>query len=143
MLPKWNDKLLTGNDTIDFQHQELFRRLTHLFEAARQGKGRESLQEFMVFLGNHISEHFADEEELQRNSSYPGLDDHMEHHKVLATKFNNLRRQYEKEGGSLKFLNDSMIEFGRWVEEHILIIDKKFISYLAEKAKKENPVQIG
>jgi hemerythrin len=46
----WNNNLLTGHDLIDRQHQELFRRINALLDAAQNGKGQEAVIDAINFM---------------------------------------------------------------------------------------------
>jgi len=71
---KWDQSLATGNSVIDWQHQELFRRMEKLVEAAKHGGGKDVISETITFLEKYVIQHFNAEEHIQIANSYPEYD---------------------------------------------------------------------
>ena len=68
--------LETGNATIDQEHRELIRAVNKLLDACSEGKGRASMNETIQFLNQYVNQHFSHEEQLQKQSGYPGMPAH-------------------------------------------------------------------
>ena len=68
--------LLTGNILIDSEHRQLFQAVNSLMDACSAGKGCAELESTVKFLTAYVAKHFADEENLQINSKYPGYTAH-------------------------------------------------------------------
>ncbi len=59
MTVEWRENLATGNEEIDRQHMELFRRFNTLLAACNQGKGKDEVNGLLLFLNDYIRTHFA------------------------------------------------------------------------------------
>ena len=83
MEPKgWNGGLDTGHDAVDEQHRDLFRLHAEALTAARGGDGsatEELLHELMV----RTAEHFAFEERMMAESSFPSREPHADAHRAF------------------------------------------------------------
>lgn len=77
---EFTKKLETGNAIIDKEHRELFQAVNKLLEACGEGKGRASMDETIKFLNNYVNQHFSHEEQLQKQSGYPGIGAHRTFH---------------------------------------------------------------
>lgn len=55
---EWSTELTTGVERIDNQHKELINRINKLQGASREGKGKEVIDELMVFLEDYIKSHY-------------------------------------------------------------------------------------
>ena len=75
-----------GIAAMDNQHKRLFEMVHRLYEAMRAGKGDQVIHGILKELANYTLTHFAAEEELMRKAGYPGLNAHIDLHKVLVDK---------------------------------------------------------
>lgn len=80
MTYEFTKDLETGNSIIDNEHRELLKAVNALLEACGEGKGREKMSETMKFLTDYVNRHFAHEEQLQKQSGYPGYEAHRAFH---------------------------------------------------------------
>ncbi|MDR2598643.1 MAG: bacteriohemerythrin, partial [Oscillospiraceae bacterium] len=83
MLYVWSDELATGNVMIDTQHKQLIKMVNDLMEACKSGHGRAKLSSTMQFLIDYTIKHFADEEKLQHQHSYPDFANHRKLHEAF------------------------------------------------------------
>ena len=90
MAIEWRENLATGNEKIDDQHKELFKRFNNLLAACNQGKGKEEVNMLLLFLGDYVRSHFATEEQLQVQYSYPGYQAHKKEHEGFIRDLQNL-----------------------------------------------------
>ena len=130
MAIEWNEKLATGNNDIDNQHKELFRRFGNLLDACNQKKGKEEVCNLLVFLGVYVRTHFAAEEELQQCHNYPGYQAHKAQHESFIKDLGNLEEQLKVEGATLPLViqtNQTMIS---WLINHISVSDKEMATFL-------------
>jgi hemerythrin len=127
----WNDSYSVNVDSIDSQHQTLFRLAGDLHRAILAGAVKASLGELLVRLVQYTETHFAYEEELMRQADYPELTAHKREHDDLARRVRDFQKDFE-EGrigtaiGLLQFLKE-------WLQKHLTESDHKYTPYLRAK----------
>ena len=67
----FDDNLITGNDTIDTQHEELINRIQQFVAACESGDGKVKAIKMLDYLDEYTNFHFQAEEELQKKSILP------------------------------------------------------------------------
>ena len=65
----FDDNLITGNDTIDTQHEELINRIQQFVAVCESGDGKVKAIKMLDYLDEYTNFHFQAEEELQKK--YP------------------------------------------------------------------------
>jgi hemerythrin len=116
---KWDQSLATGNNVIDWQHQELFRRMEKLVTAANNGEGKDVLAEAIAFLEKYVIQHFDAEEQIQIVNSYPGYDSHKRQHHEFRNNITELKNEFETEGANAAVLVKSIATIGNWIHDHV------------------------
>ena len=132
---KWDQSLATGNNVIDWQHQELLRRMEKLVAAAKRGDGKEAITKTITFLENYVIQHFNAEEQIQIDNSYPGYDSHKREHQEFLITITKLKNEFETEGASETMLVKSIATIGNWIFDHVKKSDKALAEYLRGCAK--------
>jgi len=115
-----------GITKIDSQHKELVDRINAVTNMGLKSASTEETKKTLDFLGEYIVVHFNDEEELQKQSNYPGYSAHKEQHRQFIMQFRDLNKEFIKNGASPRFtlgLNNSVIN---WIVRHIKTSDKEF-----------------
>jgi len=126
----WTNELATGSEEIDNQHRELFRKINHLFEACRQGKGKEEVRRTIQFLDDYVVSHFSTEESYMKRLNYPGYAVHKAQHLAFTGNFLELKRRLEEEGpGVFLVINTNQI-IVEWLVNHIRKVDKELGAFL-------------
>lgn len=140
MLIQWDDDLLTGYDLVDFQHKELFARLSRLIEAVWEGKGEQGAIQTLDFLGDYVVEHFSAEESLMEQYEYPLRASHKAIHEQFVAGFLDLRKQFEAEGMNSDLTLKVMDEVSGWLRNHIRHSDKMMVDFvrIRSEGKKES-----
>ena len=64
---QWDSALECGVEPVDSEHKELFKMVGNLMKES----SKETAEETLDFLGNYVVNHFAHEEELMGQCSYP------------------------------------------------------------------------
>ena len=129
---KFTPDLETKVPKIDAQHKELFKRINDIVAMGVKAVNKEETDKTFKLLSDYITEHFRDEEELQRKSGYPKYEWHREQHKLFVDSFKNLKQEYDKNGASAAFtlqLNKSIID---WIVKHIRHVDIELGKFLNE-----------
>ena len=129
----WNPSLSVGVDLIDDQHKEWFAKAEALFDAGRQGRGKEQVGEMLEFLDSCTRKHFADEERYMRSIAYPGYDEQKKAHASFIAQLEKLRSDYDASGGSLTVVINANKMVIDWLTKHISVMDKKIGEYSKQK----------
>ena len=130
---KYTSNMVTNVKLIDDQHKKLFNHIDLVESLGSSPIDKEKAMETIGFLGDYIAKHFADEEELQRNSHYPRFKVHQRLHKWYIGEYHKLRAEYDKHGYSEYFahiLNESIVN---WFTNHVLVEDIALGKYLDAK----------
>ena len=130
MLAEWWEDLATGNQLIDNQHKELFRRINILLAACEQRKGKDEVGDLLQFLKKYVRTHFQDEENLQLRANYPLYKEHREEHDNFIQELIKVEDEFSKEGASLLVIIGAGKIVLDWVQNHIYQSDKKMAEFL-------------
>ncbi|MCF8199105.1 MAG: bacteriohemerythrin [Sulfuritalea sp.] len=135
--PGWTDKLLTGIDEIDQQHQVLFDVAARLDLAVTSEEKWSAVHFALVELTNFVNIHFAVEEALMRLHRYPELDAHIADHRKFSRELAEIKAHSIQDDVSAK-----MTDLVRnWLVEHIGKFDRDYVPHLrtapVSKTKKD------
>jgi len=130
MVIVWKEELATGNEEIDNQHKELFRRFNNLQSACKQGRGLDELSNLLTFLGEYVRSHFALEEQLQIDHDYPGYLKHKEQHDDFIHNFKELEDQLNTKGTTSTLLMQTNYVLVNWLTRHFIWTDKDLAKFL-------------
>lgn len=135
MRAEFTDNLITGNKMIDAQHKELIDKINQLLQAIETNQDKMLAVKTLNFLNDYVYYHFSEEEKLQEQVGYPGLEEHKKQHEILKNTVADLTNMLEEEEGPsnafVEQLNKKVIEwfyrhiegFDRSVAEFIFLID--------------------
>jgi hemerythrin len=130
MAIEWNENLVTGNQGIDNQHRELFRRFDLLLEACNHKKGKEEVYHLLLFLSDYVKTHFAMEEDLQTKCNFPNYQAHKEQHHAFIRDFEQLEKQLKEEGTTLLLVIQTNQRIVKWLINHINVMDKELAAFI-------------
>jgi hemerythrin len=114
----WTPALALGHDGIDLQHQELFHGTGRLLEAMGAGD-RPAVSRLFDFLGARFAAHFAAEEQLMRESSFPGYNVHRAAHDRFLRDYQALRKLHEESGANAAVTVKARTWIVEWLRSHI------------------------
>ncbi len=127
---KWSPDYSVHIKTIDDQHKELVDILNRLFVAVSKREGDKVIAEILDALTSYTKTHFALEERLMRQAKYKDLDAHMEEHRKLLEKLDQLCKKHLIEEKPIYF---EMLSFLKtWLKEHIQGVDTKYSTALQQ-----------
>ena len=115
----WTQELETGYQSIDEQHKQLVVALNALFFACQHGRHCDELKAVLDFLVAYTVKHFADEEEFQRQHSYPGYERHKMLHDQFKVVASELAERLLQEGPSIALIAEVRSTMGDWLVNHI------------------------
>lgn len=130
MAMTWTPRLAVGNERIDQQHQELFRRFDRLLDACRERRGKEELVDLFEFLNQYVVTHFQEEEQLMLRHGYPEISAHQALHRQFIEDMRNSSRQLRDEGPSLELVVNTNQALLHWLIRHIQQVDVQMGNYL-------------
>lgn len=131
MVIEFNDNLLTGNSTIDAQHKELIGRIAALVNACEEGDGKIKAIKMLDYLAEYTEFHFAEEEKLQREVSYPGYNEHRAKHEEFKKTVETLHEFLEEsEGPTDAFAQQVKKQVLDWLLRHIEGLDRSVAEYI-------------
>jgi hemerythrin len=129
----WRDSLLIGVDKIDLQHRKLVGIVDEVMAACIEERGRDVVEKALDFLLNYTKEHFEDEEALQAEVGYPGLEAHKRIHDQFIMTASALMNDFMEKGPRptlVKTLNVTLVD---WLVNHICTEDKKIGEFIKNK----------
>jgi diguanylate cyclase (GGDEF)-like protein/hemerythrin-like metal-binding protein/PAS domain S-box-containing protein len=120
----WRDYLVTGHETIDSQHRELFKRITKLTMACRSGKGQDEVSQVLDYLGGYIKTHFSAEEKLLISVDSPQYKEHKAAHDNFTSVIDMLSSSYRENGETLPLTIETNYVAVEWLTKHICTMDR-------------------
>lgn len=135
---EWSKEYSTGIESIDDQHQELFRRGNNLVKAIRERRCREEIDKIITFLDDYARVHFSDEEDRMKEAGYPGLEEQVRLHREFLASLADLKNEASlpRVPGSSYDLsaatNQVVVD---WIINHILKVDIRFGDFLRAEGK--------
>lgn len=141
MYAVFDDALVTGNKMIDSQHKELIHRINELLKSCEnEPVDRIRAVKTLDFLADYTEYHFAEEENLQKEIEYPGLEAHLKEHEALRQVVRDLYEMLsDQEGPTEDFVNQVRENVVEWLYTHIKGFDRSVAEY---KFMRENPGMI-
>ena len=133
-LIKWDKSYSVGIEMLDAQHKNLFKLLDTMFEAMKEGKGKEVLGLVLGELKCYTITHFADEERMMKKHNFPGLKAHIFEHKLFIDKIKELTAKYQ--AGGIIYTGDITSFLKKWLVSHIQKMDKQYSNCLIGKGEK-------
>lgn len=127
----WTNDVAVGNETIDSQHKELFRRINSFGEALWQGAGTEILAGHLTFLEEYVVSHFASEERLMKEKGYPLYQGHKVEHERFIEDVASLRRKLAAGDLPSAVAADAFDRTCIWTRNHVKKMDQEFGRFLA------------
>jgi len=126
----WDDSLITGNALVDMQHQRIFEKVSTLVRSCEDGADIAKLGDTLMFLLNHTTRHFADEEALQTECGYPDYRNHKKMHDDFKVTVKELLQRFEASGSSVDLSHDVNKTIVQWLVTHIQHEDKKISEHI-------------
>jgi hemerythrin len=128
-LIPWTVEFELGVPSIDQQHEHLMAKLNELHDAIVRGDDREMVGKLLLEGLRLTSEHFAYEEQLMAEQSWPGLSAHRHEHETLIKATKDLAHFFAA-GGRLE-RHSIEVNIKEWWQKHLRGADKEFCTFLA------------
>ncbi len=125
---KWQQEYISGNETIDQQHQNLFKIINKLDQAIESGQTKEKLIAIFDELIKDTLEHFETEETLMTQKKYIGYYRHKEEHDKLKRQVQQLKTKVEQETEVINIELLGLLK--KWLTDHIKEDDLEMTKFL-------------
>lgn len=139
MRAEFDDTLVTGDEMIDSQHQELIGKINKLLDSCEIGNDKMAAVKTLDYLADYTDFHFTAEEKLQEEIGYPGIEEHKKEHEKLRKVVEELHEMLvEEEGPTPAFVeqvNQNVID---WLYRHIKGFDRSVAEYRHMRGNSEN-----
>jgi hemerythrin len=129
---EWREDYSVGVDEMDEQHKTLFEKVRDLYRAYHHHYKEEALEKRVAGVIDYVKFHLKQEEELLKNSGYPGYTAQRdEHDKLKKTIAEFLKDDVQKmdENRLLYFFKTAKA----WLLRHTILEDMKYKKYFTEK----------
>ena len=127
----FDDNLITGNKTIDSQHQELIDRIRQFVAACESGDSKIKAIKMLDYLDEYTNFHFQEEEDLQKKVAYPEISGHHAKHEEFKTSIQELYDYLnENEGPDDQFIEQVKRNVVDWLFQHIKTFDRSVAEYI-------------
>jgi hemerythrin len=131
---QWDHSLSVNVAEIDQQHQKLIKIINELYDAMRQGKGKEVIGKTINGLIEYAGEHFQTEEKYFDLFGYPETSSHKKEHADFVKKVTGFKSELET--GRLSLSLEVMNFLSDWLKNHIKGVDMKYSPFFNEKGLK-------
>jgi hemerythrin len=122
---EWSEKLSVGVESVDAQHKRLVAMVNDLFDAMKEGHGKDTLATTLDELVFYTVYHFSYEEKLFAQTEYPEAAAHKKEHEDLTQQVIVIQNKF-KSGASFALSMEVMEFLKDWLVHHIMGSDKKF-----------------
>lgn len=130
---KWTQDMAVGIETIDRQHQELFKRINDLLQAIREHRCKSEIDGTITFLDDYAVFHFGEEERRMQDAGYDGLSEHRKYHAIYLKNIAELKEQAalpRVSGMSYELSVTANQIIVDWIVDHIMKVDRKFGEFM-------------
>ena len=126
----WSRILSVGVDEIDDDHRRLIAIFNELNRAVSAGESAEYRAATLDELLKCTAWHFSHEERLMLKYDYPARAAHIAAHEELVEAARALQATLEQADKAVA--EEEIVYLERWLTEHILTVDQKLGSFLAQ-----------
>lgn len=117
------DRMTTGVESIDCQHQELINRINALHAACVAGTAKAELVTMVQFLGQYAKDHFAHEEGVMQEHRCPMRGQNKAAHAQFLKDYERLAEIVERDGATTTLVLQLKDMLGNWLTNHICKVD--------------------
>ncbi len=126
----WQEQYSVGIKEFDNEHKLLFTCINELGKALDDGEDQESIRKIMKDLLRYTRIHFRDEEINMIFYNYPDYQKHKIEHDELSEEV----IEFALDFAAKPHLATVMMSFlQNWILQHILVSDKKYSGFFADK----------
>ncbi|WP_420267098.1 bacteriohemerythrin [Candidatus Magnetominusculus dajiuhuensis] len=132
-LMQWQNGYSVGVKRYDNEHKNLVKLINKLHAAMKLGLGNRIIGDILDGLIDYTVTHFNAEEQDMKRFGYPKqeFDAHIEQHHKFVKQAGDVQRKFKEGQGGLTL--DIMSFLKKWLAEHIMGTDKKYMPFFNSK----------
>ncbi|MBF0456365.1 MAG: bacteriohemerythrin [Nitrospirae bacterium] len=132
-LIQWHNSYSVGVKKYDNAHKDLIDLINKLHAGMKLGLGSQVVGDILNELVNYTVTHFKDEEHEMKRLGYPKqeFDAHIDQHQKFVKQAGEVQRKFMAGQGGLTL--DIMSFLKKWLAEHIVNMDKKYMKFFNSK----------
>lgn len=128
MFIHWSPSLETGHPLVDAEHRILVLLFRKLDIAIKTDQTSESIRQIVREVVKCVEFHFQSEENVMRETAYPGFDAHQSCHSELLFELNVY---VDKIASRREFPEDLLSFLNEWLAQHIATHDRLVVKHVA------------
>ncbi len=137
-LITWDENIAVDISEIDNQHKQLVEIINSLFDAMKEARGLEIIDDILIKLADYTSYHFTTEEKYFDQFGYTESERHKEEHKYLLEQVKDFITAYNegrtKRNGSENSITVDLWNFVKeWQLNHIQVSDRKYVELFKKR----------
>lgn len=128
---QWTEEYDVGVQKFNEQHMRLLTILKDIYKAMDDKRDRATLVKIINDLLQYGKEHLAEEEACLLENNYPDFAEHKKQHNYFINRMIQFCEDFNDEKFTLHF--EIAVFLKNWILNHILVVDKKYESFLNSK----------
>jgi len=128
---EWKEDFGGGIECIDDDHKQLINLINQFEAAANYDQGEQFEEEALSELVDYTKHHFAIEEKLMQEHSYPEFEQHKAQHEAMIKQVKTFLESYQTDD-SEQTIEEIAAYLKYWLVNHIISVDKKTARFLSE-----------
>ena len=130
----WDKSLSVEIDSIDREHQKLFKMINDLYEHIGKKSNNELISDLIKDMKDYTKHHFTTEESYFRQLNYPAYEEHKAEHDEFVAKVTDLEKRFN--AGRLIITFEITTFLKDWIKKHIKGTDMKYVDFLKKRGIK-------
>jgi len=133
-LINWNKSLSVDINSIDEEHKKLVDMLNEFYDNIVSKSNKENISTLIKKMKDYTIFHFGNEEMHLKSHGYKDFEVHKKEHQKFIEKVNEMEKRFEE--GKLILSLEVTTFLKDWLQNHIMVSDKKYSDFLREKGVK-------
>ena len=129
-LLEWRDEYLIGVEELDFEHQDLFRRLNELQQGIAAELEKTRIDDYIDAIEMRVEAHFALEEKFMRETRFHRFAAHKREHDEFLDEVRSLMDRFA-EAHDPEVVGTLFRELKRWIIHHVVESDLELATVAA------------
>ncbi len=131
LLFPWKEAYNVNIGIVDSQHKGLVDLINELHQAMMNRSGKEQMGRILGNLISYTESHFKAEEGILLANAYPDFAKHKPEHERFVKTIKGYQAKFQK--NELGLTIEVMDFLKKWLVEHIMGVDKKYVPHLSAR----------